>query len=344
MGTAIQAGLYPNPVVAYAAEQIGVGGTVGEFHGAIFRQEIVTAGKLRLSREKYLQRVAVAEALAVAQQYRVCNDIRIHYYEVLGHIRLVQIHRELVKSAEDAALTARELYNVGQANRAAVLQSNVRLQRVQLNLLDMENRCRQGYRRLSSAVGTELAVMPLQDELDGHLEAIDFQSAWLNLWENSPELLAARAKLRGDQIALARERVQPIPNLEIEGGLGYNFEAEETVAVAGVGVKLPIWDRNQGTIQQAQSDLARQQAEVCRLELALQRDLADAYAKYMTALQHVAQYRKVILLSERMVRYERRIHIAQNVSSPRYRRSGCGRLGQLLQCESYGGCRGIAES
>lgn len=83
MGAAIQAGLYPNPELAYAAEQIGLKGTAGEFHGAIFRQTIVTAGKRRLSRAKYLQRVKAAEALALTQQYRVCNDIA---YESLSTI------------------------------------------------------------------------------------------------------------------------------------------------------------------------------------------------------------------------------------------------------------------
>lgn len=295
MGTAIQAGLYPNPVVAYAAEQIGVEGTPGEFHGAIFRQTIPTARKLRLSRAKYLQRVKAAEALSMAQQYRVCNDIKVHYYDVLGHRQLVEIHQELVKSAEDAALTARELYNVGQANRSAVLRSNVTLQRARLDLLAVENRFQQKFRRLSALVGIELAQVHLEGELQGDTEAIDFHDAWAKLRTASPQLLAARAKLRGDQYTLARERAEPIPNLRLEGGVGYNYEAEESVAVAGVAIEVPVWDRNQGTIRQARADLARQQAEISRVELMLRRDLANTYERYLTALQHVIQYQKVIL-------------------------------------------------
>ena len=49
---ALQAGLYPNPRIGYMGEQIGVEGTAGEFQGGFIQQEIVTAGKLRLSREK----------------------------------------------------------------------------------------------------------------------------------------------------------------------------------------------------------------------------------------------------------------------------------------------------
>ena len=49
---ALQAGLYPNPLIGYSGEQIAVNGTAGEFHGGFVQQEIVTAGKLRLSREE----------------------------------------------------------------------------------------------------------------------------------------------------------------------------------------------------------------------------------------------------------------------------------------------------
>jgi outer membrane protein, heavy metal efflux system len=54
-------------------------GTPGEFQGAILEQEIVTAHKRKISREKYLQRAQVAELNALAQQWRVCNDVRIHF-------------------------------------------------------------------------------------------------------------------------------------------------------------------------------------------------------------------------------------------------------------------------
>ncbi|MGM0489365.1 MAG: TolC family protein, partial [Planctomycetota bacterium] len=258
MGAAIQAGLYPNPELAYAAEQIGVEGTAGEFQGASIRQEIVTAGKRRLSRAKHLQRVTAAEALALTQQYRVCNDIRLHFYEALAQHQLFDVHRELVESAEDAALTTRELYNVGQANQTAVLRSNAKLQQARLELMTSRSRYEQAYRRLTSVAGVTLPLLPLAGDLEGDITVIDFETALDNLWENSPQLLAARAKLRGDQLTIEREEVEPIPNLHLEGGAGYNLEAKETVAMAGVAVKLPLWDRNRGTIQQAQADASRQ--------------------------------------------------------------------------------------
>ena len=56
-GRALQSGLYPNPTVGYNGEQIGGRGssgrpTAGEQQGLFIDQTIVTAGKLRLNRDK----------------------------------------------------------------------------------------------------------------------------------------------------------------------------------------------------------------------------------------------------------------------------------------------------
>ncbi|MFW6170828.1 MAG: TolC family protein [Planctomycetota bacterium] len=295
MGAAIQAGLYPNPELAYAAEQIGVEGTAGEFHGAIVRQTIVTGGKRQLSRAKHLQRVKAAEALALTQQYRVCNDIRLHFYEALAQRELLDVHQELLESAEDAALTTRELYNVGQANQTAVLRSNAKLQQARLELMTIQRRYEQAYRRLTSVAGVMLPPRPLAGDLKGDTAVIDFETALTNLWENSPQLLAAQAKLRSDQLTIEREQVEPIPDLHLETGAGYNLEANETVALAGIAVKLPLWDRNRGTIQQARADTSRQRAEIARLKMLLRRDLADTYQQYTMSRQYVEQYQSVIL-------------------------------------------------
>lgn len=295
LATAMQAGLYPNPVVSYQAEQIGVEGTAGEFHGGLVQQEIVTADKREISRQKYLARARAAEFLAVAQQFRVCNDVRIHYWRTLGHRSNLEIHRELLKTAEDTAVTARELYNLGQATRAEVHRSNVKLQRVRLEVLQAENDYRRAYRRLFALVGCDLAEHSIGGELDGEPVVIDHAFALDRILTDSPELHAARAKYQSDRITIRREQVEPIPNLFIQGGSGYNYADRDTVAEFSIQFEVPLFDRNQGTIRQAEADLARQQAEIRRIEQTLKEGLADRYAEYLTAVQYVLEFRDVIL-------------------------------------------------
>src|SRR5262249_53741849 len=54
---------------------------------------------------------------------------------------------------------------------------------------------------------------------------------------------------------------------------------------------LPLWDRNQGTIQQANADLNRSVAEVNRVELSLRQRLAGVFSHYRTARETTQIYR-----------------------------------------------------
>lgn len=293
---ALQAGLYPNPRVGYQAEQIGVGGTAGEFQGGFIRQEIVTAGKLRLSREKYLARASVVELQALAQRHRVLNDVRIHYYRTLAAKQRLVIQEELLKTAQDQLITVNEMRNVGQANEADFHQATIRLQEQRLNVEMAQNELAMARETLLTMVGVERpAQQPLAGTLEGEARPLQWDGLLARLLEESPELAAARAKLEADRITLRREQVEPIPNLVVEGAAGYNFEARETVYGAGLTVEVPLFDWNQGTIEQAKADLRRQQAEVRLTELRLRRALAEQYQRYRSARQHVVDFRDLIL-------------------------------------------------
>ena len=255
---ALQAGLYPNPLFGYSGEQIGVNGTAGEFHGGFVQQEIVTAGKLRLSREKYLARASAAEFQALAQEYSVINDVRIRYYQVLGAQERLGIQQELLKNAEDALVTVEEQVNLGQANRADLHQARVLLGEQQLNVNMAENALEMEWEWLMSIVGVPQPRKPVTGTLEGRTDPIQWDTALQRLLAESPELGMARAVLKADEITVEREKVQPIPNLVLQGSAGRNYDTRETVYGFGAFIELPLFDRNQGTIHQAQADLRRQ--------------------------------------------------------------------------------------
>lgn len=295
-GAAYQAGLYPNPVVGYSGEQIGVNGTVGELQGGFVSQEIVTGGKLRLSRTKWLQRVRIAETNAVMQKQRVLNDVQIQFYRTLAAQRLVKIHRELLANGKDNLQTYREKLNVGQTNQSGILRAEVDLQRDRLSLQQAENEFQHVWRTLVSLVGVpELALGTFTGKLKPEEKMLDWESALSQFLSTSPELQVARQKIRHDEISVQRERVEPIPNLLTDISVGRNFEAQSTTATVNIGISLPIFDRNQGTIQQAESDLTRSHAEARRLELELRTRLANQYRDYQTAWQHIQAYQNEML-------------------------------------------------
>lgn len=295
LGKAIQAGLVPNPTLQYVGEQWGVEGTAGEWQGAVFTQRIVTARKLQLSRAKFLQLVRSAEWRALEQQYQVLNDLRMSYWTTLGRQQIVNNQLEILKNAEDAVVTSRELYNAGQATRASLHDANILLQNARLDLMMAQNSLRQSWYEMTSIAGTRMEPTHVVGSLEGPVRLIEFDVALDRLVSESPQILAARAKLEADNIKVKRETVEPIPDVTVSYGYGRNFEAGENTHNTTIGIEVPLWDWNQGTIRQAEADVMRSHAEIERIQFALQRQLSMVYRNYLTAVQNVRSFQEVIL-------------------------------------------------
>jgi cobalt-zinc-cadmium efflux system outer membrane protein len=296
-GKALQAGLYPNPTIGYVGEQIGIAGTAGELQGGFVQQTIVTAGKLRLSRAKYNQEAYEAEIRAMGQQYRVLNGVRMRFYELLALRRMIDLSRGILDNAEESLRTYKEMFNTGQANRADVLLAEIAVNDAKIALRTLDNRYPALWQHMTALLGMpELPPAPLQGQLEPLGPALDWDGNLKRLLQESPELQAAEAHVVHDQITLQREKVEPIPNIQLQGAAGYNFETRNAVASGvQVGIKLPLWNRNQGTIQQVEADLERSHAEVARVELSLRERLADAFNRYQTARETSQIYRDSII-------------------------------------------------
>jgi outer membrane protein, heavy metal efflux system len=303
-----QAGLYPNPTLGYVQDQIGsysetkptangfaVRGkpSPGDNVGGFVQWQIVTAGKLRLSRAKFAEEANAARWQAIEQELRVINGVRIGFFEVVVAQRLIEIHREIVRLDEDAVRTTQERVNVGQANEPDLLQVRVQERRARVHLRNAENRYRGAWEELTSVVGApELRPTAVDPRpLEAEIVPLDFDGTLADLLHRSPEIQAALSEIRRDQIMVRRERVEPIPNILLQAVTGYNYEFGVQTAGVQVGFTLPVFNRNQGTIREAMSDLTRDHAEYDRVALSLRQRFAEVFTRYQDAVQSVEDYR-----------------------------------------------------
>jgi cobalt-zinc-cadmium efflux system outer membrane protein len=227
----------------------------------------------------------------------VLNSVRSAYYNVLARQQRLDLRRQVRDNADEAAKTANELLNVGQANRSDALRADVAAQRARANLQMLESRYRSAWAELTAIIGMpDMPSTKLEGSLDFQTdESMDRETALADLLACSPELLVARAEVSRDRLAVERERAEPIPNLRVRAETGFNFETRDTVAGVEVGVKLPVFDKNQGTLAQACAELIRAEAEVSRIELVLRRRFAQTYSEYETSRLLAKNYHDEIL-------------------------------------------------
>jgi cobalt-zinc-cadmium efflux system outer membrane protein len=290
-----QVGLPPNPVIGYSGDEIGNDGRAGQ-QGGFIGQQIVTGGKLRLSRSVAAQDIQVAESQLEVQRLRVLNDVRINFYEVLVAQRRVEIGKEIVQIGDRAIEAIEKFLQVGESNRVDLLQARVEVNSARILLENARNDHEAAWRKLAAVIGMpDTPSTPLTGDLKAGLGEITFESALERLLTNSPELTAAQANVNRARQATARARAEAIPNVDFQAGVQHDNATGDEIANVQVGLPLPIWNRNQGGIRRAEAELATARNEIQRVELNLQHRLASAYRRYANARQQAATYREQIL-------------------------------------------------
>ncbi|MGH8731131.1 MAG: TolC family protein [Burkholderiales bacterium] len=306
-GRRVQAGLLPNPVIGYAGEEFAFRafGDKSE-HIAFIEQTIPLGGKLGKSRRVFVQEKAQSEQTAAAQRQRILNGVRILFYRGLGAQQLVEVRTQLANLARDAVKVTGELFNVGQADRPDVAQIRIEAERAELDLIMAENDREQVWQELGAVVGNPfLKPAPLAGELEKNLPALDREALLSQLVNNSPEIKRAMAGVERAKASVSRARAEVAPDLFLRGGLGYNRELlEKEISInrrtgpeaqVEIGLRIPLWNRNQGGIAAASAEQQAAEREVRRVELMLRARFASSFRTYLNALRVATQYEKNIV-------------------------------------------------
>jgi outer membrane protein, heavy metal efflux system len=299
-----QAGALPNPLIGYTGEEIKTGDLDrrGE-HGFFVEQTIPLGGKLRLSQDVFQKTIAQAEAVRDLQRLRILSSVRQAYYSVLLTERRIEVQERLAALASEAVGVTAQLFNVGAADRPDYLEIEIESRRLQLQLNRSRNERFALRAHLAALTGLrDVADRPLAGSIDAAIPNLERDQTLRTVLEQSPELRAARANLERTRALTARARRETYPNLFLRGGSAYNREhGEDTGRPIGwegtleAGVSVPLFNRNAGGVAAARADETTAQAEVTRLELALESRAAARFADYLTALRAAEAYRSEIL-------------------------------------------------
>jgi cobalt-zinc-cadmium efflux system outer membrane protein len=297
-----QSGLYPNPTVGYQGEEIRGGSFRGGEQGFFVQQDIVMGGKLGLNRKIFEQEKKQAETEADEQKLRVLTNVRMSYIQVLAAQQTLELRQSLSKLAQDAVDTSHQLANVGQADAPDVLEAEVEAQQADLAVTMAEQNQQRVWKELAAVVGNRR--LPLT-RLKGNLEetaSVNPDELVENIVNESPVVKIADLGVKRAEAGLARAKREPVPDLQLRGGMQQNRELSETsgqpVGLQGfaeVGVQIPIFNRNQGNIAASKADLERAHREVERVKLVLRERAARVVQNYTFSQTAVERYKNQMI-------------------------------------------------
>lgn len=297
-----QSGLWPNPEFELARQNDRAFANEGEYNFSTgFKQRFPITG--RLTKARAVARVDVAQAMA-----EVRNQERLLAGEVLGLSRELLVAQEKLKANQEIQSTIQKLVGVSE-NRLKVAEvsaadvnlAKLELQKVTLARAAFLNQQEITATSLNRLLGREPKT-PLQ--MSGEIGAgVDTNT----VAEISRQTIARRPDRQltalgidraGAEIKLARaEKWEDwTVGFDYSRSVG-KFDAPigtktDNFLGIGVSIPLPLWNRNQGRISEAQATQQRAEAELTALDLRIATEAQTAENQMRRLLDILRQYRE----------------------------------------------------
>lgn len=295
-GRVTQAGLYPNPAFVFDAE--GLGSDAGSGGETVYRleQEIVLGGKLRRARDVAEADRLAAQAEFVAEEFAVASRVTRAYFEAAAAAERLARRQDLAGLASQLLEAATAQVEAGSATEADQLRAEVVAEQAQIELEGARIDAEASRRALATAMGLEEVVeLPLASSVD-HLPRLPDREALV------AAALDANSRLSLARIALERARrvhelaeAEAMPNLVASVGPRYSDPDDETTLDVGLGIGIPLFDRNQGEIRAALANRLSAAAELRGVQLDLIGEVSEAWSAYQTAFVAATRYRDQLL-------------------------------------------------
>lgn len=290
----LQAGVLPNPELELGVDEYDRDGA-----GFDSAETAVTLGQLFElgGKRHWRKRMAEAEGELAGWDYEakrldVFAETARRFTAAVAAQERLDLARAAVGLAEKTSQAVAERVNAGKEPPLQASKSEAELEMARLDAQTAESALQVARRNLATMWGAEQAAfVEVQGKLDHVSRSIPALESLRSRLTDNPDLARWEAELRLRRATLSSEKAARIPDLE--GSVGYvQFEEEGTDALAfGIGMPLPLFDRNQGNIAAATHGLAKADAERSATEVALAADLAAAHAALSISHERVAALR-----------------------------------------------------
>lgn len=288
-GYRTQVGLYANPMLGYQGQQLADAGT--DQHLLFVQQQIITGNKLELNRSVLNEALRAQLQELEAQKLRVTTDIKTAFYDCVRmqkQLSAIDLFSGLLKQGVSAA---EKRMQAGEGSKIDLLQTQVQLKQLELDRRQLSASLSARLSEIRALAGVpNLQLQAVAGELPEKPEAQDWKAIEDGLVATSPEYFAAQARIRQASMAIRRQELQTLPNLDLQIASGFDNSTNSGMMNVQVGVPIPVFNKNQGNIAAARAEYCRAVQEAQRIDNAIRARLAVASGDYGRAAEAVNMY------------------------------------------------------
>jgi len=313
-GVTLQAGLLRNPDLIVNVENVG---NVQKLQGdlsssdAISKEVVQQLSTIRLNQLIELGGKRAARVVAASLGQEVAGkDYEFRRVELIARVANVFIEvlagQERLRLAEETSQLAQKVVNTvarrvqaGKVPPIEETRAGVALSTTRIELVQAQRDLAAARKRLALLWGNP---SPQFSKALGDLGSLVTLPSFETLADRvltSPMALRSLKNVEQRKAMLAVEQTRRIPNLTLGGGALHHAQLGGTTIVAGLIMPLPLFDRNQGNLQEAHQRVDKAIDEQAATDLRLKAELAQAYEALSAAQNEIRVLRNEILPAAR---------------------------------------------
>lgn len=292
-----QAGLWSNPT--FEAETENFSGDNPGFSRSentfSITQPFLLGGKI-----KYQKNIAEKEKEILQLHYEAAKrDLILKVEEAVYEILLAQKN---LAYATEAQKIAEHLYDVNTKKAARKdsspqrLSAEIEFSQTEIEVMNAEKSLEIARKNLTVLWGgAEILLGECKGDLDRKFNVPEYNELKKSLLENNPEMQAIALQEERGEFLLMSAKAERIPDVDLGFGVR-RFEEDDTYSfVAGFSVPLPLFNRNQGSIQEALVNQKKVEVDGNAVKNRLLFELNEAYRTFETAVHQVEVFKNTIL-------------------------------------------------
>lgn len=282
----ITAGARPNPTVGVTPEyNFNPASGVSPWIATVqFDVPIETAGKreYRIERARQLSEASRFDLISAAWEIR--STVRAVWLELCDAVQQTNLFIHQVES-QHRVLAALELkLNLGAATASEIAAVRVALARRRKDLADARVQVEEAQARLAAALAVPLKSLPPPAALTADVTlrpVMESGEARRRALTARADMLAALAGYAAAETALKLEIAKQYPDVHL--GTGYQFDQGENKWALGLTVEIPVLNRNQGPMAEAEARRSEAAARVLALQARIVGEVDRAIAVWQGA-------------------------------------------------------------
>ncbi len=292
VGTKVQAATRPNPFVSTSIQDTR--SATRQIYLQL-NQEIELGDKRTARMEAADAFYSKADAELATKKAEIHANVVLAFYELLVAQERVTLAKSSVEVAESALDAASKRVKAGKSSPVEQTKSTVAAASAKIELVQAMTQLNNSRKRLSALWGDNA---PSFERATGEVATIPEISSLSNLQsliDSAPSVKLAKLEIDAREAMTRIERSRAIPNITISAGVVNNQEIGLNQALFGLSIPIPVFDRNQGNVQEAASRTFKAEDELIAVKNRIQTNLATQYERLNAARQATLSLQSDIL-------------------------------------------------